>query len=267
MSIKRIVDKMPFWVSPLVGGFIGYFAGIFGACIGILMGYFLRELLNQSKDDAAVLRYFTHPGKSDFHEGEPGLAAYCALAVLIVALKTKPTRNNAQPYEIYAIELASRSACSVFSPRFANAAFVESFCRLAYSRWNTINAALLAESLASKRKYKGDLTVLSQALQNLVVGAEAKTCADRIVSVLEACEHGAYADTESVLDRAGDPWRVLGLAQDTSIDTVKSTFRRLALQFHPDSLSMLNEEQRHEATRAFMTIQNAYKEIMNVRSM
>jgi DnaJ-class molecular chaperone len=58
------------------------------------------------------------------------------------------------------------------------------------------------------------------------------------------------------------PWEVLGLDPGASPEEVKSGFRRLAIQFHPDSLQGLDEKQREEAAGAFIKIEEAYREII-----
>jgi DnaJ-domain-containing protein 1 len=59
-----------------------------------------------------------------------------------------------------------------------------------------------------------------------------------------------------------DPWKILDLPPDTPLAKVKSHYRKLATQFHPDALQALDEEHRETAARAFMAIKEAYKEIL-----
>jgi hypothetical protein len=57
------------------------------------------------------------------------------------------------------------------------------------------------------------------------------------------------------------PWTILGLPPDTPLAEIKLHYRRLAAQFHPDTLQVLDEEHRETAAAAFIAIQEAYKQI------
>jgi DnaJ-class molecular chaperone len=56
-----------------------------------------------------------------------------------------------------------------------------------------------------------------------------------------------------------DPWTVLGISRGASYDEVKSTFRRLALMFHPDNQTGLSEQEREKMGETFMKIRDAYR--------
>jgi DnaJ-class molecular chaperone len=56
-----------------------------------------------------------------------------------------------------------------------------------------------------------------------------------------------------------DPWTVLGISRGASYYEVKSTFRRLALMFHPDNQTGLSEEEREKMGETFIKIRDAYR--------
>jgi hypothetical protein len=241
-------------VGPLAGGLIGLIGGLPGLLIGLVMGYLLQELIGQFRTDRAILAYFENPGRPGFNEGTPGLAAFCALGVLI-------SGNEAE---------TGRCAAAVFTGKKSAAPLIESFCRLAASRRRELNPDLLAESLAARRSAVGDLPVLGKALHTLASGDEELKTAACIRGILDpgyrAFERGVHAAAERLMDgqRPEDekPWHVLGLKPGASEEEVKSSFRRLAIRFHPDSLSALDEAQREEAARTFLKIKEAYQTII-----
>jgi DnaJ like chaperone protein len=253
----------------LGGGLAGIFAGVFGVVIGIVMGYLLQELFRQSVNDSAVLEYFENPGRINFYEGEPGLAAYCALAV-VVALQSfnsgaggqDAKRMRARGTGVFVTEAAERSAVLVFSSRPEIISLIECFCRLAYTQRLVINPDLLAESLASRCRHGRRLTVLSQSIELLASGSDALKTAGHIRNILEPGFEAVSTKTE---EAGSDPWQVLGLPPDSSLDEVKSRFRKLAIQFHPDSVQALDETPR-QSGRTFIMIQEAYKEILRQRN-
>jgi hypothetical protein len=240
--------------GPLAGGLVGLAGGLPGLLIGLVMGYLLQELAGQFLTDRAILAYFENPGRPLFNEGEPGLAAFCALGVLVSGGETG----------------ARRCAAGVFPGGKSAAPLVESFCRLAASRRRELNPDLLAESLAARRAALGDLPVLGKALHDLAAGDEGLKTAASVRGILDpgyrAFEKGVHDAAERLMDgqgpEDGEPWHVLGLEPGASEEEVKSRFRRLAIRFHPDSLSGLDEAQREAAARTFLKIKEAYQTIM-----
>jgi hypothetical protein len=256
--LKRFFAKPPFWFGPLTGALIGIVAGIPGIIIGLVMGYLVQELIRQFRSDRAASSYLENPGRPNFNEGEPGLASWCALCVLILGEET------------------GRDAAALFpwtktkngKPGGPPLSLIESFCRIAEQQRGALNPDLLAESLASRRRDKGDLSFLGKQLHTLAQGEESLKTAARIRAIMDpgfrAFEHTLHNAAERLFAANSDEasaWEIMGLHPGASPDDVKSIYRRLARQFHPDSLSALNEEQQKEAEIAFIKIQEAYGKI------
>ena len=64
---------------------------------------------------------------------------------------------------------------------------------------------------------------------------------------------------EKTRDR--DPYQILGISKDASLEEIKAAYRRLANQYHPDKVMHLGEEFRTLAERRFKEIQEAYQEL------
>ncbi len=60
---------------------------------------------------------------------------------------------------------------------------------------------------------------------------------------------------------SGRAWEILGIDRDASIDEVKSAYRQLSMQNHPDKVANLGPEFVRVAEEKFKTIQEAYEEI------
>jgi DnaJ like chaperone protein len=233
-----------------------------GALIGIILGYLVQELFGQFHSDREVLKYFENPGRPGFYEGEPGLAAFCALGILII---TKPPDTSPFPASAPAMdgEAAAREVArkaAVFLPGGrADASLIEYFCRLAWSSRRSLNPDLLAESLMARRPSKKDLPELGRALYELASREESLDLARSIRVMLDP----AYKpQTETPAAPEQDPWALLGLAPGTPLKDVKSCFRKLAIRFHPDSLRGLDDERREAAAKAFIAIEEAYRKII-----
>lgn len=59
-----------------------------------------------------------------------------------------------------------------------------------------------------------------------------------------------------------DPYEILGIEKGASPEEIKSAYRRLVNQYHPDKVTHLGEEFRDLAEKKFKEIQNAYQELM-----
>jgi len=278
IRIRRAISRLPHRLrrrlralgAPILGGIIGLIGGIPGFLIGLLLGYLLGELFVQFGRDRRILGYFENPGVQRFYEGEPGLAAWCALGVL-VASQSQDDCPESSAAEIILKEVVL-GASHVFSGPQIDLFLAEHFSRLALSCKDRLNPDLLAESLAARRTPKGrpaeiqeDLENLGRGLKNLAAGEKARALARQIRLILEPDlkdeEEGETYDSGKNGTITKDPWKILGLPPGTPLREVKAHYRRLAKQFHPDEMVLLDEKHRETAARAFMTIQEAYKEI------
>jgi uncharacterized membrane protein len=295
-KIRKFFLRSPAWFrrvpGPLVGAAAGLLGGIAGVVIGLILGYLLQELFRQFHNDREALRYFNDPGFSDFYEGEPGLAAFCALGILVVsgASSSLQAETITAPVVRKAMQVFYGTAADPFGTVVP--ALTENFCRQAFSCRKSLNLDLLTESLISRRSKKTArpaLRDLGKALWDLAADASgmaldtASWAAARGADFADIAEAGQKArDIAASIRGALDPswneaeeaaglavkdddaeaWRVLGLSPGAPPDEVKSHYRKLAMQFHPDSLAKLSPEQQAAATEAFIAIKEAYKKIL-----
>lgn len=78
---------------------------------------------------------------------------------------------------------------------------------------------------------------------------------------------GARSFAADAATQAGDPYAVLGVARDAPIEAVKTAWRKLSRQFHPDMLMAkgLSADQVAMATRKMAEINAAYDRILAER--
>ena len=280
--------------GPLLNGLIGLIAGIPGFFIGLLLGYLLRELFVQFFRDRIILDYFENPGVQQFYEAEPGMAAWCALAVLVAVEgeeelaaefyaenSTKKRAGNPAASPLSASGLSGSAerilkqvilvGSCVFTGPLADPFLMEHFSRLALSKRKILNPDLLAESLLARRVAlrntpgeQGNLKSLGRVLKILAEGKKAESLIREIRLILDpASKDEQEAEKSSTNGMAtADPWKILGLLPGTPIKEVKAHYRRLAKLFHPDELEVLDEKRRETAAQAFMAIKEAYHEIV-----
>jgi DnaJ like chaperone protein len=65
----------------------------------------------------------------------------------------------------------------------------------------------------------------------------------------------------------GRAYRILGVSSDASNEEIRSTFRKLAAQYHPDTVANLGEEFTKVAEEKFKLINEAYAEIRSQRGL
>jgi DnaJ like chaperone protein len=260
---KFFVKKKPFWFGPLFGGLLGIIGGLAGVFIGILLGTLLQKLTEQINDDKELLSYFENPSSVRFYEPEPGLAAFCALGIIVLY----ESSHSAKDYHIKDLDVLPfrsqivRSARICFKIDEDDLSAVESYCRIAASRFMLLNSDLLAESLAARRSKKGDLDTIGAALEAMAFGS----------GIDEARYIRSMLDPEYQIPKAAakspdiDPWLILGLEPTAALHEIKSTYRKLATQFHPDQLQFLDKERQTDAEKAFMKIKEAYREALRSR--
>ena len=65
-----------------------------------------------------------------------------------------------------------------------------------------------------------------------------------------------------------DPFTVLGVRREASLDEVKRAYRRLAMQWHPDKVASkgVSAEALRHAKEKFQQINEAYEKIIQVRT-
>jgi DnaJ like chaperone protein len=233
------------------GGLAGLVFRIPGIIIGSVLGYFLGEVAAQLKNDRIIRRYFDNPGPLKFYEGEPGLAAFCALGAFLLSKASPKVLTDAA-----AAARIAGGAGSVFPAGKTITGLAESFSRAAFSRSRLLNPDLLTESLAARRAGLGDLPLLASELFSMAIGREAEHEARFIRRFLDPGYQPSLQD--EVIE---DPWNVLGVPRNAPREEIKSAFRRLALMFHPDNQTGLGEAEREKMSAAFVKIRDAYREL------
>lgn len=64
--------------------------------------------------------------------------------------------------------------------------------------------------------------------------------------------------TGSGIGEQGDPYAILGIAPGADREEIRSAYRRLAAQYHPDKVQHLGKELQELAEARFKEIQQAY---------
>jgi len=71
-----------------------------------------------------------------------------------------------------------------------------------------------------------------------------------------------YVSIKSMFsNKVDDPYKILGIEKNVSVDEVKKAYRKMAKKYHPDRVRSIGEEHQKETKEKFQEIQNAYEKI------
>ena len=83
----------------------------------------------------------------------------------------------------------------------------------------------------------------------------------------ENYQNRSYSDSSYTENKLEQAYAVLGVKSTDSDETIKKTYRRLALANHPDKVQHLGETARQEAEKRFSEISQAYNIIKKARNL
>ena len=69
------------------------------------------------------------------------------------------------------------------------------------------------------------------------------------------------------LEALKTPFTVLEIPSNATNEEIKKAYRQMVMQYHPDKMAHLGEEQTQEAHLKFLEIVEAYQELERVRSI
>ena len=198
-----------------LGVIIGSVGGWFGAVMGFVIGYMIDTLLAQRRTDRAIADYFENPGPSPFLERNPGSAAFCGLAALVL-------RENEKKEELDEALTASRIArlaAAVFAVDAEPREELEMFARVAAARAGELNPDLLTESLCARvRGRPGESRLretVCEGLEGLAESALAVELSARVAALVQPVRKAKKRLP------GDDPYEILGISRDAPEEEVK----------------------------------------------
>lgn len=249
MKLQRMIKSH---YLPFFGAIFGLSGGIFTGLIGFLLGILLEPLVHQFLLERSIAGYLVQADPRFTAEIKPGIAAFCGLAVYCI----HPDKEHET---ILTQKAIVQRVIELFNCSLHDRSQIELFCRIAWDNRNILNGDLLAESLRARLSSDVSPNKVVFALQALVATYSSKQF-DRIYQLSH------IIDPEAPKAKKNSPWCILGVSPDASVQEIKRTFRRLALQFHPDCLSSLSDKQKQAAEECFITIRQAYRQALSEKT-
>lgn len=237
-----------YW-GTLAGLALGLFGGVFGAAFGTFIGFLVDLVWAEYRAQRATVDYLDGAGAPAWLPRQVALAGELlghlqprarvdpeVLGVLATKLRPfYPDRWARRPVE----RMLAAGAAHVWSGIDAYAARLTAACRLD-DRERVVGAVwdAIGRSGATSTAREEIRAIARRA--GIDEGFVARELVVRRFRDAEACA-------------------VLGIGRDASREEVRTSYRRLAAQFHPDTAASLSEEQREATEHAFKRIQAAYE--------
>lgn len=241
----------------VIGTVVGLSAGVFGAVFGLLIGALVDEAVRFARDRTSLARLIEHqPAPGD----EDPLPLDVALVVLVAAVRTgseaPPEQAPGLGHDGIATVVARIAEICSLTPRRTTE--LTHIAEEARSLAVHTTSAALADRLRPRLGSEQRVSVVDLLLSLGAAPVRVRTVAERF----------AVSDEDYRAARAR--WRrldaqacaVLGVDAHSSLEDIKRTYRTLAIQFHPDALIGLDDEQKRQAEEAYLRVQDAYRTIL-----
>ena len=264
------------WLGKIIGGTIGFFlGGPLGMIAGAVFGHMFdkSEELEEDHDSSTSngssnnqRRYYffnTGYGKSQmvFFVGCFSMLAKLASADGTVSENAK---RKIQEFMINDLHLAGNSyynAVNIFNQAIGQTDTFESYAQQFYENFKSSPSILQLMIDIFYRVAYADGTI-SKNEENLI--EYAANLFQIPQSVLESIRR-KYGITNA----PSKAYAVLGLTENATNDEIKKAYRKLILEFHPDTVASkgMADEFKEYATKRFREIQEAYEQISKERGI
>jgi DnaJ like chaperone protein len=253
----------------LIGALIGSIAGPLGTIFGGLIGHLI--------DTAAEERRWAGPGARITGDPDLGSASDQAgasdpvaqaqvnfLACLIgLSLVVAETDVGVRPSHLSAMKEFFRKN---FSFPSVDQELLRRLIDEMYANRRRIDVPGLCAYYAAVSTVEGRLLLLRLLFQIARSDARGVSAAEedrilRIALLLGVDERGFRQVRAEFTGNGGRAWEILGVSPDADIEQIKSAYRQMALQNHPDRVANLGPELVKVAEEKFKAIQEAYEEI------
>jgi hypothetical protein len=228
---------------------VGLAGGVFGAVFGLFIGFLVDLVWTEFRAQRATVAYL------DGGAAPAWLPRQVALAGELVGYLHARSRIDPEVVASLATNLRP-----FYPDRWARRIVERMLVTGASHGWSGIDtyAARLTTACPLEERERVVAAVweaIGQAGGTLPAREEVRAIARRA-----GIDEGFVA-RELVLRRFRDAeaCAVLGIARDASHEEVRTAYRRLAAQFHPDTAVSLSERQRQATEQAFKRIQSAYE--------
>ncbi len=251
------------WLGKIIGGTMGFFIG---GPLGLIAGIAFGNLFDSSntQSDSSRISSFSSIDQTQmvFFVG-----AFSMLAKMVTSDGSMVSSERQKIEEFITRDLklgqeGRNAALKVFNAALGNSGSFEQFAIQFYQNFAHERSLLelMMDVLVRVAAADGDISAPEMSLIN---------SAAKIFRINESLLASIIKRYSSISASPSKAYSVLNLTPDASIDEIKKAYRKLSIEFHPDTVASkgLPEEFTRFATEKFRAIQEAYETIKKERGI
>jgi len=246
----------------LIGALIGSIAGPFGTLFGGLIGH----LFDRASEDR---QFLGAASRSRIPQSDPVSSAQVNFLTCLIGLSISvaDADGNVKVSHIDAMREFFRRNFSFSS---VDQDVIQRLIDEMYRNRMRIDIQGLCAYYAAVSTFEGRVLLLRLLFQIACADARGISATEedlirRITSLLGLADQIYYQVRAEFLQESGRAWKILGLSPEADVERIKSAYRQLSLQNHPDKVANLGPEFVKVAEEKFKAIQEAYEEIRRER--
>ena len=260
-----------------IGGFIGYiFGGTLGSLAGFILGGLFDAVTGSNGGQSRIGSFSTDEGSSsDYGERRPNVneRGSFLFSLLVLTAYIIKADGRVMHSEMEMVRQMLRQNFGEEAVREGEQILLRLFDeqkRQGTQRFRSTVQQCCAE-MAMGMNYGQRLQLLNFLV--MVAKADGQVPQSEITALKECAQWLGLAakEADSMLHLDGntldDAYKVLGVSPDATDSEVKSAYRRLALEHHPDKVAALGEDVRKAAEKKFQEINAAKERIWKARGL
>jgi DnaJ like chaperone protein len=257
---------------PITGKLLGALIGSIAGPLGTLLGGFIGHLFDRAAEERQFLGAASAARLSADREwagvDSVSQAQVNFLTCLIgLSLRVADAEGLVRATHVQAMKDFFRRNFSFGS---ADQELIQRLIEEMYRNRQRIDVPGLCAYYAAVSTYEGRVLLLRLLYQIARADAAGVTAREeelilRIALYLGLDERAVGQARAEFARDTGRAWEILGITRDASVEEIKSAYRQLSLQHHPDRVANLGPEFVKVAEEKFKAIQEAYEEIRRVK--
>lgn len=270
MNIDQLRIKAVRHAGLLVGCILGLLSGlhIFGIAVGALVGYFIDELLFTRRVVNKSAFLFAHPSAGVISDRWTRNVISVALACSTAEVSTQEQRVGLADKILLENKLSNRLARGGREVGLVKQ-LIEAFFKTEPEHIAQLDElARVYKTISTKEENLSLLELLIDTTPG-EIGRISSGQNEKLKSIsvsLDVSPASFNALRKAAVVGDTEAYEIIGVTPDADDSEIHRVYRRLAAQFHPDTSSDLEAEQRERSKEAFLKIQEAYDRIIADRS-
>jgi len=254
----------------IAGKLLGALIGSIGGPLGTIIGGFIGHLFDRASEERQAVSSASHArfGVEDLGAqgtADPVSQAQVNFLTCLIGLSIRVASADG-PVRTSHIEAMKAFFRQSFTFPDVDQDVIQRLIDEMYANRDRIDVQSLASYYAAVSTYEGRVLLLRLLFQIARADAAGVTRNEeelirRIAALLGLGEQAFRQVRAEFMRDGGGAWEVLGVQPTASADEIKSAYRQLCMQNHPDKVANLGPEFIKVAEEKFKAIQAAYEEI------